>query len=87
MFHYEAKPGSATYTYFVEEAPRVFDFVHDKANGRYVLTKPDGTTERFRDKPVRHLVVEPDPDTGGMRPAVKGGQPVYVYLCREERDF
>ena len=87
MFHYDGTPASATtITYVVEAPPRVFDFVHDNAKGVYVLTKPDGTTERFRDKPARHLVVEPDPVTGELRPATKGGLPVYLYLCREERE-
>ena len=87
MFHYDGTPGSATtITYVVEAPPRAFNFVHDNAKGVYVLTKPDGTTERFRDKPARHLVVEPDPDTGELRPAMKGGLPVYLYLCREERE-
>ncbi len=43
-------------------------------------------TERFRDKLVRYLVVEPDPETGELRPAVKAGGPVYLYLCREDRE-
>ena len=46
----------------------------------------DGTTERFRDNPARHLVVEPDLETGELRPAVKYGRPVYIYLCREQRE-
>jgi hypothetical protein len=29
-------------------------------------------------------MVEPDPVTGELRPVVKHGEPVYVYLCREE---
>jgi hypothetical protein len=87
MFHYDGKPGSVTtVTYFVEEQPRRFDLVHDKAKGVYVLTMPDGASERFRDKPARYLVVEPDRSTGELRPAVKGGLPVYLYLCREERE-
>jgi hypothetical protein len=88
MFHDEGAAGSVTtYTYFVEAAPGAFHFVHDNAKGVFVLTKRDGTTERFRDKPVRHLVVEPDPETGELRPAIKGGVPVYLHLCREEREM
>jgi hypothetical protein len=50
---------------------------------------PNGKTERFRDNPARHLTVEPEPepDTRAMRPVIKGGQPVSVNLCREEREF
>jgi hypothetical protein len=43
--------------------------------------------ERFRDNPVRHLVVEPDPQTGEMRPVTERGQPAYFYLSREEREL
>jgi hypothetical protein len=50
------------------------------------LTKADGASEHFRDKPTRYLVVELDSNTGELMPAVKGGQPVYLYLCREERE-
>jgi hypothetical protein len=87
MFHYDGTPGSVTtITYSVEPSPRAFNFAHDSAKGVYVLTKPDGTTERFRDKPARYLVVEPDPGTGEHRPATKRGLPVYLYLCREDRE-
>ncbi len=63
-----------------------FQFVHDKDKGLFVLTWPDGRVERFRDRPARQLMVEPDRETGAMRPVIKWGQPVYVYLCREERE-
>jgi hypothetical protein len=87
QFHYERTSGSVTtYTYSFEGLPSRFDFVHDEAKGVFVLTRPDGTTERFRDKPARYLVVEPEPDTGELMPRVNGGEPVYLYLCREERE-
>jgi hypothetical protein len=86
--HYGDLLGSiTTITYSFEEEPSRFNFVHDKAKGVFVLTGPDGTTERFRDKPARYLVVEPDPDTGELRPVVKRGLPVYLYRCREEREL
>ncbi len=75
-----------TYTYEFREAPSHFCFAHDRTRGLYAATQPDGTTELFRDNPVRYLVVEPDPQTGELRPAVKYGQPVYLYLCREQRE-
>lgn len=50
--------------------------------GRGVGTTP--RTARF--KPVRRAKVEPDPVTGELRPVIKRGESVYVYLCREERD-
>ena len=80
MFHYDGTPGSVTtYTYFVEDPPAASTSSTTRT-GVNVVTKPDGTTERFRDKPVRHLVVEPEPDTGEMRPAIKGGLP-YTCTC------
>ena len=63
-----------------------FTFEHDKQKRLFVLTGPDGKTEHFRDNPTRHLMVEPDPETGEMRPVIEHGQPAYVYLCREERE-
>jgi hypothetical protein len=89
QFCYEDTPGPATtFTYyFFEEQPRRFDSVHDKAKGVFVLTRPDGTVERFRDKPTRYLVVEPDRDSSELRPAVKCGLPVYLYLCREDKEL
>jgi hypothetical protein len=73
-------------TYFVEEQPRLFNFVHDQAKGLCILTKADGSLEHFRDKPTRYLVVEADSRTGKLMPTVKGDEPVYLYLCREERE-
>ncbi len=78
--------GVTTYTYEIGEEARQFTFTHDTAQGIFVLAKPDGTTERFRDNPARYLVVEQDPVTGELRPAVKRGQPTYIYLCREQRE-
>ena len=53
--------------YEFRETPRQFSFAHDRTKGLYVVTKPDGTTEMFRDNPMRYLVVEPDPQTGELR--------------------
>jgi hypothetical protein len=77
---------TTTFTYFVEAQPTGFEFVHDKAKGLFILTNADGTTEHFRDKPTRYLVVEPDSTTGELVPKVNGGEPVYLYVCREERE-
>jgi hypothetical protein len=68
--------------YLVEPVTPAFEFEHDKRNRLFILTWPDGRTESFRDNPVRHLVVEPDPETGEMRPVIKRGQPAYLYLSR-----
>jgi hypothetical protein len=75
-----------TYTYLIEERPALFTFAHDMAKGVFVVSNHDGTTERFRDNPARQLLVERDPETGELRPAVKHGRPVYIYLCREQRE-
>ena len=76
-----------TYVYSLEQEPTGFSFTHEQAKGLFVLTARDGNVARFRDKPTRFLVVEPDPETGKLRPAVKYGEPVYLYLCREEREL
>jgi hypothetical protein len=81
--------GRVTMTYYsfpIEGKYSLFTFDHDDQKGVFVLTMPDGTTERFRDNPTRHLTVEPDPETGEMRPVTKHGRPCYVYLCREQRE-
>ena len=75
------------YEYTIEPRPPAFTFEHDRQKRLFIVTWPDGKTERFRDNPARQLVVEPDPETGEMRPVVRRGQPVYLYLCREEREL
>jgi len=40
----------------------------------------------LRDEPARYLVVEPDNETGEFAPIVKDRRPVYLWLCREERE-
>ena len=88
----EIIPRPETVTTFVYDAgPPVpaFRFSHGTQKRLFVLTWPDGKTEHFRDNAARQLMVEPDPDSeaGAMRPVIKRGQPVYVYLCREEREL
>ena len=65
----------------------LFAFEHDKQKRLFILKRPDGKVEHFRDNPARQLLVEPDPETGEMRPVIQRGQPVYLYLCREEREL
>ena len=64
-----------------------FAFEHDREKGIFRITGPSGEVEVFRDKPVRHLVVEPDPVTGELKPVLRRGSPTYLYLCREEREI
>ena len=61
-----------------------FRFEHDPAAPAFRITAADGTVEVFRDNPVRYLRVEPDPETGAMRPVMRRGRPVYLFLCRED---
>ena len=69
-----------------DPAPPPFRFEHDPEARVFRLTAPDGSVEVFRDNPTRFLCVEPDPQTGAMRAVTKYGRPVYLYLCREERE-
>jgi hypothetical protein len=90
-FSYSYDDGGAAvtthiYSYRFEEQPGPFNFDHDAKGGVFILTKPDGTEERFRDSPARHLLVEPDPQTGELRLVVKHGRPAYIWPCREERE-
>ncbi len=75
------REGSTAREYALGPAPEnpAFEFTHDKDKGLFILTWSDGRVERFRDRLARQLMVEPDRETGAMRP-------VYVYLCREERE-
>jgi hypothetical protein len=59
---------------------------HDREKKLYRITDHDGKTDVFRGEPVRFLVVEPDSKTGELKPVTYGGQPRYLYLCREERE-
>jgi hypothetical protein len=63
-----------------------FTSSHDQAKGEYRLSFRDRTVERFRHDPARYLVVEPDPKSGSTQPAIRRGLPVYLYLCREQRE-
>jgi hypothetical protein len=56
---------------------------HDPKKRTLRLTRQDGTAIAFRDQPMRFLVVEPDPRSGKLRPAVCMGKAKVVYLCPE----
>ena len=80
-------PGDVTTFVYGEEPPVLaFRFSHDQEKRLFILTWSDGRIEKFRDNPARQLVVEPDPETGELRPVTKNGRPVFIYLCREERE-
>lgn len=61
-------------------------FEHDPAARALRITAADGTVETFRDIPTRYLRVERDPETGELRPVMKRGRPVYLSLCRDDRE-
>ena len=65
--------------------PRLFHWEHIPDKRLFALTA-DGSTEYWRDNPTRFLVVEVDDETGQVKPAVKNRRPVYLSLCREERE-
>jgi hypothetical protein len=60
-----------------------FGFQHDARNGVFRITWADGRVEVFRDPPVRYLVLEPDAETGELKPVVRCGRPWVLYLSRE----
>jgi hypothetical protein len=57
---------------------------HDPKKGVFRLTDPDGVTAVFRNKALRYLVLNPDPETGELAPVVLRGQPLFWYLCLEK---
>ena len=82
--------GTPTVTYCYEYEVRTPDpqwrAAHDRARGVFRLTGPEGQTQCFRDRPLRYLVVAPDPETGELRPEIRDGRPRILCLCREERE-
>ena len=80
----ETDPPAATpfrgYTYPVDAPPPPFRFEHDPKARVFRLTTAEGTVEVFRDNPTRFLCVEPDPETGAMRPVRSGAGPC-TYTC------
>jgi hypothetical protein len=93
VYSYDAKRGplTTTYTYTVPDSqenddPMHFAFEHDVESGLYRVKWADGHVDVFRDKPVCHLGLERDPDSGELRPALTRGSPTYLYLCRQERE-
>ena len=75
-----------TYSYPVDpDRPDPPRFEHDPAGQVFRLIMADGEVGTFRDNPTRYLCVEPDPETGAMRPVIEHGRPVCLYLCREDR--
>jgi hypothetical protein len=67
------------------QAPRV-RVEPDREKRVFRVVEPTGKTAVFRDEAVPFLVVEPDAETGEMKPALRLGEPQVLYLCREERE-
>ena len=63
-----------------------FQFGNTFWEKRLFALTADGKTEYRRDSLTRYLVVEPDPSHRHLiKPVLKWGRPVYLWLCREER--
>ena len=75
-----------TYSYEARTPDPKWLVDHDRAQGVFRLTGPDGRIACFRDRALRYLVLEPDPETGDLRPQIRAGQPTILRLCREERE-
>jgi hypothetical protein len=77
-------PRSTTvvYSYKIPPPEMVWQVEHDRDQGVFRLTGPDGQTECFRDQPVGFLVVELDAETGQMKPEIRHSRPRILYLCR-----
>jgi hypothetical protein len=71
------REGGTWYT-FTHAAPR-FDWEHLADKRLFALTAKD-KTEYWRDNPTRYLVVEPDPETGMMKPATRIAGP-FTFGC------
>ncbi len=82
----DAAGGVTTYTYSYTPKPALFQFRHLVQERLFSVTAVDREPRYFRDSPTRYLVVEIDDETGEVRPAVKDRKPVYLWLCREERE-
>jgi hypothetical protein len=63
-------------------APPSFTFEGDEDEQLFVLTWSDDGTERFRDEIAPNPVVAPDPETGEMRPVLRLGRQIYLFLFR-----
>jgi hypothetical protein len=70
---------------FSGHTPRL-NVEHDPEKRVFRITGADGKVSVFRDEPVRFLVATRDPRTGETMPALRYGEPEYLYLCREERE-
>lgn len=86
----DAAGGVTTYTFSYTPKPVLFQFRHLVQERLFAVTAVDGEAQPqyFRDNPTRFLVVEPYTLEGGeaFMPVVERGRPVYLWLCREERE-
>jgi hypothetical protein len=80
----EPTQGTIVCEYSYELPPPAFDFEHDAQKRVVCVSSSDGQVGVFRDRPIRYLVVRPHPKTGELVPVTRRGEPVCLYLCREE---
>jgi len=83
---YDAAGRITTLTYSYDPGPPLYELEHLQEKALFALTGSDGQTEYFRDRPTRYLVVEADAQNGGFTPVAKNRRPVFLWLCREERE-
>ena len=76
-----------TATFVYDAGPPAFSFSHDTEKGLFILTWADGRIEKFRDKPCAgSFGSSPIPRPASCGRVIRNGLPVFLYLCREERE-
>ena len=78
--------GGTRYVYAFPERPPRVNVEHDREKRVFRVAQPDGTTDVFRDEPIRFLVATRNPQTSETMPMLRYGEPEYLYLCREEKE-
>jgi len=63
--------------------PPIASCEHDEKKRVFRITDPGGRVTEYHDRPVRFLVVVPDPETGELTRVLWGAKPRVMYLCRE----
>ncbi len=66
--------GGTRYVYAFPERPPRLNVEHDREKGVFRVAQPDGTTDVFRDEPIRFLVATRNPRTGETMPMLRYGE-------------
>jgi hypothetical protein len=59
------------------------EVAYDRSRHVIQITQEGGETAEFEDRPARFLLMDRDPETGKMKPAMEWGCPVFYHLTRE----